>query len=392
VLSLKYVFAWLGFALIIATLGVLGILNDFAQALAPVDMIDYVIANAKAVSTGSLRSFAFVLLTAIIVVIYKKGRMPLVAAGWALAMLAAVDSWTILHQYWVFSPPASITYKSDAAIEKIKADPILSRVVTLELEDNPNRDINLEGDGLMIHRIRSVLGYHGNQLGRYNELLEKDEGFRQIFNPRVWQLLNVRYLLTNSADVERYFPGAQWVIGPVRDAAKTDVYLYKLPGENPYGWVTTTWVKAHDETALRTLFERSFNLRTAALFAPDAPVSGPDTLLGIPEPLRISAAVTHYAPGRVSLELSEPAPAGSALVVSENYFPGWSATVDGKPANLGRADFNLMGVQLPAGGRKIDLSFDDVAYERGKLITLLALALTVVLMAGGIIRERKAIG
>ncbi len=391
-LPLKYVFAWLGFALIVATLGVLGILNDFAQALAPVEMIDYVIANKDAVVTGSLRSFAFVLFAVVVIVVYRKGRMPLVAAGWSLAALAAIDSWTILHKYWVFSPPAAITFQSDAAIEKIKADPTLSRVVTLELEDNPNRDINLEGDGLMIHRIRSVLGYHGNQLGRYNELLEKDEGFRQIFNPRVWQLLNIRYLLTNSADVDRYFPGAKWVIGPVRDAAKTDVYLYKLPGENPYGWVTATWVKAQDETALRTLFERSFDVRTAAIFAPDAPVSGADTLIGVPAPPAAAASVTRYGAGHVSLELSEPAPAGSALVVSENYFPGWSATVDGKPAKLGRANFNLMGVQLPTGGRKVELSFDDVAYEQGKLITLLALALTLVLIAGGLIRERKAIG
>jgi hypothetical protein len=48
-------------------------------------------------------------------------------------------------------------------------------------------------------------------------------------------------------------------------------------------------------------------------------------------------------------------------------------------------------VQLPEGGRKIELSFHDPAYARGKVITLLALALTALLIVAGIFTERKAI-
>jgi hypothetical protein len=387
----RYALAWLAFGVLVAIMGVTGILNDFAQSFAPDEMVDSVIANAHAVTMGAWRSLAFVFLAVVVTLVYRRGKLPLAVAGWSLAALAAVDSWTIIRHYWVFSPPAAVTFKSDAAIERIQKDPKPSRVVTIELEQNPRRDINLEGDGLMIHRVRSVLGYHGNQLGRYNELLQKDEGFPQIFNPRVWQLLNVRYLLTNSREVDRYFPGAEWVIGPVRDAAGTDVFLYRLPGENPYAWVTPIIVKAEDESVLRTLFDRGFDVRTAGLFAADAEVTGVDSLTALPLPLATSAAVTHYEAGRVSLELSEPAPRGSALIVSENYFPGWRARVDGKPARLGRANYTLMGVELPQGGRKVELEFDDVAYEKGKLITILALTLALVLIAAGYIRERKVI-
>jgi uncharacterized membrane protein YfhO len=89
--------------------------------------------------------------------------------------------------------------------------------------------------------------------------------------------------------------------------------------------------------------------------------------------------------------LSDRAPAGSALVVSENYFPGWTAKVDGQPATVGRADYTLIGVQLPAGAKTVELMFDDQAYERGKLVTLFALTLTALLIGGGIYMERKAI-
>ncbi len=387
----KYALAWLGFAVLVAALGSLGILTEFAQAFAPAEMVDYVIANAGAVATGAWRSFAFVLLGVAVILAYKKMRAPLALAGWSLAVLTAADSWTILRHYWIFSPPAAVSYKSDAAIERIKRDPADSRVLSIELEANERRDTNLVGDGLMIHRIRTVLGYHGNQLGRYNDLLQKDEGFPQVFNPRVWQLLNVRYLLTNSADVSRYFPGANWVIGPVRDAAGTNVYLYRMPGENPYAWVAPVLVKAADESVLVTLFDREFDLRQAALFAPDAAVSGAEGLTALPPPSPISAAVTRYEPGKVSLMLSEPASRGSALVVSENYFPGWTATVDGNPAAVGRADFSLMGIELPEGGKNVELIFRDAAYERGKMITLFAIALAGVLTVAGLLRERKTI-
>lgn len=391
-LSLKYAFGWLAFAAMIVVLALSGILGDFAQALAPDEMVDSVIANAAEVTLGAWRSFGFVLLAVTLTALHRKGKIPLTAAGIALAAVVAADGWSIMRKYWVFSNPASVVYHTDAAIEKIQADPQPSRVLALELEPNPRRDTNLLGDGLMIHRIRGVLGYHGNQLGRYNILLQKDEGFPQVFNPRMWQMLNVRYLLTNSADVGTFFPGAQWVIGPVEDAAGTNAYLYRLPGDNPYAWVASSLVKADDNAVLVTIFNKGFDLRQAALFAPDAEVSSPDSLAVLPLATETTARVTRYQAGRVSLELSEPARAGSALIVSENYFPGWRAAVDGRDAPVGRVDFTLTGVQLPEGGRKVELRFHSVTYERGKVITLFALALTAVLITAGSIMERRAIG
>ncbi len=385
----RYAFAWLGIAAVIAGLATAGVLTDFAQALAPDDMLDAVNANAGEVIYGAWRSLAFVLLAAAAIIAYRKARLPMAVAGWALAAIAAVDSWTIMRNYWIFSPPASVTYKSDPSLEKIKADPQPSRVLAMALKEIPFRDVNLEGDGLMIHGIRGVLGYHGNQLGRYNALLDKDEGFREVLDPRIWQLLNIRYLLTNSADVKEAFPGAQWVIGPVKDNAGADVYLYRMPGENPYAWVTPTIVKAEDDAVRATLLHPAFDVKAAALFAKDAPVDGVQSLQTLPVPLPISTSVDQYSPGHATITLSDRAPRGSALVVSENYYPGWHATVDGNPVEVGRVDYSLIGVELPEGARKVELSFDNPTYERGKLITLAALLAAVVLIFFGAAKERK---
>jgi hypothetical protein len=390
-ISYKYVFAWLFIAVLIAAMALKGVLTDFARALATDDMLDAVNANAGAVIYGALRSLAFVAVAVAIIATYKKGKLSVALAGWALACFAAADSWTIMKNYWLFSEPASVIYKSNAAIDRIKADPQPSRVLAMELEDFPYRDTDLEADGLMIHGVRSVLGYHGNQLGRYNDLLNKDQSFQEVVNPRIWELLNVRYLLANSAEGARFFKGATPLLGPVKDAAGAEVYLYKLPGENPYSWVTPAIIKSDDEAVKETLMHPRFDVRAAALFASDAPVDGPGSIQAMPIPLPIKSTVTHYEPGKISISLSDPAPAGSALLVSENYYPGWHATANGKPAGVGRADYVLTGVQLPEGARNVELWFDNDTYNRGKIITLIAILLSAVLIIAGAAQERKRI-
>ena len=79
------------------------------------------------------------------------------------------------------------------------------------------------------------------------------------------------------------------------------------------------------------------------------------------------------------------------MMVSENYYLGWRATVDGKPARLGRADFTMIGVELPAGARRIELRFESPAYEKGKTVTWIAIALAVLALALGLWRDRRRV-
>jgi uncharacterized membrane protein YfhO len=91
----------------------------------------------------------------------------------------------------------------------------------------------------------------------------------------------------------------------------------------------------------------------------------------------------------VNIDLSAPAPQGSSLVVSENYYPGWKATVDGKAAPVGRADYTLIGVELPPGARSIELNFTSPSYERGKRVTWVAIAVGLLMLGAGIWRDRS---
>jgi hypothetical protein len=136
-------------------------------------------------------------------------------------------------------------------------------------------------DGLMTHGIRlSLLGYHGNELGRFQKLAQKDEGYVAIGNPNFWALTNTRYLYTNTPNAP--IEGAKIVAGPARNAAGTMVYLYELPGQSRDAWVTPLSVKAPDAQVLATVQDPRFDVRQAALFAPDADVpvgATPSTIL-----------------------------------------------------------------------------------------------------------------
>jgi len=244
----------------------------------------------------------------------------------------------------------------------------------------------------MVHRIRNVLGYHGNQLGRYNQLIDKEEGYKQILNPNVDHLLNAQYLYTDAKDPSQLFPGAKLVAGPTQDAAGATVYLFRLAGDNPYAWVAPIIVKAPDNAVLGTLWDQRFDMRRAGLFDSASAVTAVANVTALPDPLSIKATVSHYEPGSVSIQLDAPAPRGSALIVSENYYPGWTATVDGKPAVTARADMSLIGVQLPEGARAVELSFTNSTYQTGKVITLLALAVALVLTGFGVFAERRKVG
>jgi len=90
------------------------------------------------------------------------------------------------------------------------------------------------------------------------------------------------------------------------------------------------------------------------------------------------------------MTLDQPSPAGAALVASENYYPGWKATANGRPARIGRADYSLIGVELPTGTRTVELTFDSAPYHTGKMVTLVALALAALWWATGTFAERRS--
>jgi hypothetical protein len=375
--------------LAIGAIGASGGLTNFAVSLAEPQQLDRVYANDAALRGGALRATLFGALAATCLFLLSTGRIGREAGGYLLAGIVAVDLWSVERLYWQFSPPVAETFAADSTVAYVKAQPEPGRVLQLLSRRENGRDPFLAGDALMAHRVRTVLGYHGNELGRFQLLGGAAEGWRQIVNPNFWHLMNIRWVLTEAESLN--VAALKQVVGPVTNAYGTTVYLYEMTEDNPAAWVTPAIVKATDEEMLGTVLDPRFDVRRAALFDTSSTVTGVQ-LTTMPAPLAAKTKTTRYDPGAIDVELDQPAPAGSALIVSENYYPGWSATVDGEPATIGRADMTLIGVELPAGARHVSLRFASPPYETGKKVTLAALLLALAWwsIAGIIGKVRRA--
>ena len=387
-----------------------GIANGIAEARAAAYPAEYqeqvrqsviskVNVNQPDVLLGAVRSILFVGAALGVLWLAMTGRLQRRAAALIVAALVAVDLWTIERKYWRFSEPASVMYGSDATIQAMKADTVPGRVLSWDvLENGAYHDPFLLGDGFMVHGVRMVMGYHGNELGRYQQLLGQasQTPSRMPLTPEFLRHSNVRWLYTTLPDslvppaVAQFGvpAGIQKVAGPVKNAAGSTVYLYRLPGENPAAWVASAMVKGTDEQALATVLDPRFEQTRAAIIDTGAAIQVAP-LPGVPAPSGIVAQVKRFDAGAIDVSLSAPAPAGSALVVSENFYPGWRAIVDGSEVPAVRANFNLIGIALPAGAREVEVRFTDPAYGTGRTITLIAALIALAAAVAGVVLDRR---
>jgi uncharacterized membrane protein YfhO len=84
----------------------------------------------------------------------------------------------------------------------------------------------------------------------------------------------------------------------------------------------------------------------------------------------------------MTIALDPPPPDSSYVLVSENWYVDWRATVDGGPAPVLRGDHALITVPVPPGTRTVELSYYSRTFARGKLIALVTL---IVVLAGFVV-------
>jgi uncharacterized membrane protein YfhO len=96
----------------------------------------------------------------------------------------------------------------------------------------------------------------------------------------------------------------------------------------------------------------------------------------------------------MTIDITGTAPTTSYLLVAENWYPDWKATIDGQPAATYRANGAMLSVALPSGAEQVTLRFDMDSYHTGRLLMLLSLvtALGVIAMGARQSRRRGADG
>lgn len=89
--------------------------------------------------------------------------------------------------------------------------------------------------------------------------------------------------------------------------------------------------------------------------------------------------MTHYAPERVEIKVDAEAP--GYLILTDSWYPGWEATIDGEPVPIYQADLLFRAVAVDAGHHRVVFVFRPVSLLIGAGMSLAGLVTLVIVAA-----------
>lgn len=373
----RTVLAIFGTAALIGLLGAAGGLLGVAQALAGPEQYDRLFANGSAMQAGGIRLLAVALAAGALTWAVATRRLTRLVAATALLMLGVLDLWSIDRHFFNFKGPARQLYADDAVTTQLRQAKPPFRVLDAGV---------YQGSYLMAHDIMTMLGYHGNELRYYDDLLGGKNVWANAVNPALLDLLAVRFILLGQ---EQDVPGYHKVLGPVVTTPGQPAVLYERDTPAPYVRVMPFAAKVAEDRLVPTVNDPRFPYQALALYPDTASVSATplsDSTAAFP----LSAELTEWRPGAIRVTLTGEATKPAYLVVAENWYPDWHATVDGRNAPVHRADNTLLSVVVPPGAREVVFEFRSARYRLGRTISWLALFVTAGLIASPLVRQRRA--
>jgi hypothetical protein len=148
-----------------------------------------------------------------------------------------------------------------------------------------------------------------------------------------------------------------------------DARIYANPHALPRTWVVGGQQKVGGAAAaLDAITAPGFDPRRAAVV--ERPVSG---LADAARPEAGSSRIVDYGPERVVL--SADASRRGLVVLSDVWFPGWKAKVDGRDVPIERVDYLLRGVAVGPGKHRIEMRYQPWSWRIGWIVSLLTVAL-----------------
>jgi hypothetical protein len=117
-----------------------------------------------------------------------------------------------------------------------------------------------------------------------------------------------------------------------------------------------------------------FDPRATAIVSADDGAAQPDVAAG-----QMSANVTEVSPDRIAIETNSDA--GAFLMLSETYYPGWRARIDGVVTPVRRADFSLQGVAVPSGRHTVVFEFVSRTLRAGAGLSVAGILVCLALIA-----------
>jgi hypothetical protein len=312
------------------------------------------------------------------------GVILLLIAGWqkgwirapmfqvVLASLAVADLLAYPLAYvHIVDATAYPVYKVSDSVAFLKQDRDKFRVASLL---SCGADQAFPPNTLMPYGIETVQGYNSFLPGRFGQFLhhlEGDDGtcggdkHQNLFMIKhfrangMGQLLNVKYVITPPVGPLLKDPDLSLVFD---DEVRIYQNLRFLP--RAFFVPDARWA-TEDEEVLRQLQREDFEPRSMVVLKGD--VGGQIDRRSSPEGVPAEVSVVDYQPSEVRVAVN--APTDGWVVLLDNDFPGWRASIDGKPARIYQANFTFRAVNVPSGRHQIEFSYRPLSFTVGVLVT-----------------------
>ena len=331
-------------------------------------------------TADSLRSFYIILVGTGVLLSVAFGKLKKEYAVGIILVLCLVDLWTVNKRYLndeMFVPKS----EREAPQQKTQTDELILRDQTLDY-----RVLNLasntfnENETSFYHK--SIGGYHAAKLRRYQEMIE------QYINPEMQSLF--RAVSEAGGDMTQVKGDS---ICPVLNMLNTRYFIFPLEGgqtvpiQNPYAYGNAWFVDRLD-------YVDNANEEIAAVGKIDLrhqAVADTKFKAQLGEAVEQDTAsvvtITSYEPNRLTYDVNSGK--GGVLVFSEIYYPGWTATIDGEPAELGRVDYILRALRVEPGKHQVELAFFPKSVNTTETIAYVAFALLILIVLGILFLEYR---
>lgn len=319
--------------------------------------------------SDAFRSFGLVLIGAGIIwaFINKKIKQPLVIG--LFAVLFVIDLWPVDKRYLNNDNFVSKS-KGAKVVQKTKADEVI-----LQDKDLDYRVLNLTvspfNDATTSYYHKSIGGYHGAKLQRYQELIEAyispemqkmtqnfkgATGASEIFKGlSAINMLNTKYVIVNpnSGPIKNPLAlGNAWPVSQIKLVANADEELAGVGTINP---------------SKQAVVDKRF-LGALKGFKDDTITTAKVKLIS-------------YAPNH--LKYTYQSDKQEAVIFSEIYYEdGWNAYIDGEKSGYFRANYVLRGLVVPQGNHEIEFKFEPTSFYTGNTISLASSILLILVFLG----------
>lgn len=321
--------------------------------------------RASLLRMDALRSLIFILLFGAAIWFLIKKKYSTIGIYAVMIALVMIDMFGVSKRFInsdSFQRKARANnFELTAADQVILKDPALNyKVLNL---------INPFNDAKTSYHHKSLGGYHGAKMGRYQDLIERcitpeqnqvitalQAGSLDFGTTNVINMLNAKYFIAgesaNAVIPNAGANGNAWFVQEVAKVNSADEEIVTLNGLN---------------TKQKAVVDQSkFSISTTDMSAHG------------------TVELKEYKPNY--LKYTSTNTGAGIAIFSEIYYPvGWNATIDGKEIDIFRANYVLRGLEVPAGDHVIEFKFEPAAYHTGNTLTWIAnvLLLLVFLFAVG---------